>query len=296
MPEDRYRFAIDTMKAKWPTIGEYADHPLGEWFHAHVARKPLRRRYRPGHASSIALFIGLLLLLGPLGILIYIVLRVFIVHKRPHKILYQPAGFFDARRTAFLQELWLTGIGYQELAAIEVGLAVSRPWRKYVWGAGFAVWACAGLFILYVIYANADHIPFDVTILIWTAAAFWFGLYFFFNNPNKHAMQALKGMVLDSEQRSRGKGLELARQTRNSLVGCLALFVSVMFLGFLTEVRSIIIFIGLVLGFGTIYMFFAQRQLQPKAVQELFLKSSARGRDYFAEIIYKESERDMPRK
>lgn len=296
MPEDRYRFAIDTMKAKWPTIGEYADHPLGEWFHAHVALKPWRRRYRPRQAASIVLFIAILMLCGPLGILLYIVLRVFFNSKRPHKILCQPATFYDARRAAFLQELWLTGISYQELAAIEVSLAVSRPWRRHIWWAGFAAWGGVGLSILYIIFVNADHIPIDVTILIWTATAFWFEVFFFLANPNKQAMQALKGMVLDSEQRARGKALELWRQTRNSLVGCLGLIGLGMVIGFLADGRSIIIFIGAMLGFGTIYMFFSRRQLQPKAAQELFLETSARGRDYFAEIIYKESERDMPRK
>lgn len=307
MPEDRHAWATETIWKMWPTVGEYADHPLGEWFHEHVTQRPWERRYRPRRTIGLVLFFAFFILLifalpfffCPAIMLIipaYLVLKVIFVPKRPRKILAQPAAVFDSRRAHFLQELWLTGISYQELAAIEISLAISRPLRREMWWFGLSLWIIAACAVLLPILIEAGG-NVEIIVLIGSAALFWFQSYLFHFNTNKQAIRALKGMVLDIEQRARGKTPELGRQVRNSVIACFCVAAFMIFAGFLfgEEHVATFFFAGLFI-FGSVYMFFAERDLQPRAVQELFVETSARGRDYFAQIIHSESERDMPRK
>lgn len=299
MPSARFAQAVETIKARWPTVGAYADHPLGEWFHEYVAQKSWARRYRPRQAGSPILLLAVLFLCGPLGLLLYLVLRLFLVNKRPHKILSQPACIFDVRRASLLQELWLTGISYQDLAAIEVSLAISRPLRRHMWWLAFSVWTIVAGVILVPLLAwvmKDGGIPAVVWVLIGVSTVAWFMAFFFCNNQNKLALQALKGMAEETEQRARGKVKEFTRQLVNIFVAVIVAVIFFTAMAFLENGVLIAIYLAVAIGFVSVYMFYAIYQFQGHAVQELFLETSARGRDDFAEIIYKQSERDMPRK
>ncbi|MEN6626519.1 MAG: hypothetical protein ABFD69_09860 [Candidatus Sumerlaeia bacterium] len=290
------------MKQRWPAIGEHADHPMGPWFLERRAERPWRRRYRARYQMSIFWLIPLAFIFSifaPIVFLIIFLLRR--TYNRGAKDLAQPASFFVGRRRANLHELWLSGMSAPEMAAVEIALALSDPWRKSMWWPSLFVWNLIPIGVLsmcgYISYRMEETIPPLGWACILTGAAFWFILFFALNNPNRTAKIAMKDFLDDVDERCRGKIKKILFGCQRAALGCIfvnimmAAVVNIFMLEHGFEYSMLVLF-----GSGILLIPWYVIRHQPRMVENFFKEHSVKVQEQFATIIRAESEKDMARK
>lgn len=294
---DRFQETLQLMRRRWPAIGEHADHPMGLWFLERRATRPWRRRYRSRYRFSV---FGILLVslifgfLAPIVLLILLLLRK--AGNRGAKDLAQPATFFVGRRRANLHELWLSGMSAPEMAAVEIALALSDPWRRIMWWPSLFVWNLIPIGILsmcgYISYRMEETIPPLGWACILTGAAFWFVLFFALNNPNRTAKQAMKDFLDDVDERCRGKIKQFLFGFQRAAIGCIFLLIIMgIMVNILTMEHGFQYGLLTVFGSGILLIPWYVIKHQPRMVENFFKEHSVKVQEQFATIIRAESEK-----
>ncbi|MCE5230858.1 hypothetical protein LLG95_14870 [bacterium] len=291
----RYAQQVQFVKSRWPEIGRYVDHPLGEWFYERVQSQPWRRRYRPRRSTSIVLLILLLFLINIFGLILYFILRCVVSSKRAFRHMTQPAAYVNGRERALLPELWLTGIGFRDLAAIEILLSIATPLRNALWWIGQIVWAAIPCVLLYTVFI-ANSVKFGGTnaALAVSATVFWIELYPFVNNADRTAQRAIRDLLQDMRERHIGKVGMAARQFGKSVLGCAGVVILLVMVAMLTQEPKLFSWVLICFFiYGSVFIPFYILKIMPQKTQELFLSGCETGEEAYANAILSECEHDL---
>ncbi len=213
-PGAKYERTLALMRRRWPGMSARLEHPLAEVFMARAGRQRWWRRYYRRNGASPILLIVLFLFINIIGLLIYLLINGALRSRGRGgwRRLVQPAQLFCGDRQR-LHDVWMTGVHYEDLAAIEVALALGAPMRQPVRFLAFMVANLIGWIAVISIYEVA---PGSIWLLL-AVMLLVNVLLALAMSADTVAQRALRELRMDLRQRCYGKVREAIG---NSFLGC----------------------------------------------------------------------------
>lgn len=309
-----FRKHVRAVKKQWPFLEQHLGHPLAETCFLRMRLSPrsekraTSKKIRNGFNIINGLWFVIvaawvLKLQWVMHVCFLIVIIDGLVTGRKHRIaiphFYQPASFFYGRDRMNLRDLWLAGMHYRDIAAIEVMLKTGGEYREILIMIGLFIWNCLGLAGLWFFSRVMNNIAVMIAML-----TLWNVIFLYMADEAPNVMESLVELRAFAQIRACERVVNL-RVTLEaigaSLKNMLILFTSIALItggGFLiayisnTQLRretihAYLAFVLFALSFGIHYY---KKRILPRRIRAYFEKSCSEGENWFTMAVQQESE------
>lgn len=274
------QFARDlaTIKRKLPYLGRHLDLPLAEVAYERMHTKSRSRKIfnkkRPQRAGSIQ-----------------------------H---YQPLSFFAARDKTALYDLWLTGIGSKELIAIEVLLAIGRPWRTFSRMFAFVIMAAINLSVAMLFIGDIELAPYLEAITVIAGSSLFWSIYRFLDDDRNVADTRIRLFKQHLELRAFYLRDQIEKGCAQVFMGCMGVVSGVFLGGTLIVAPALIASQFEIFRNGTAFLLYADfivfgvagfvwfyvDRMMSERVLKLYRKTSNQCDALFARTVWQENDQE----